>query len=148
LIAQPVTINMRQLMLTFVFMLPAIAQAGPWCLMLDENMGCSFESSEACYLVAGRQGGNCMPNPLEAGVTGDKAWCVITSNMRRCTYPFQSRCTRAAEQLNGGCVQNTEKLLEAGQFNDLIGVSKYTDVSAANGCKGDLACEAALSAVQ
>jgi len=137
---------MRQLMLTIVFMLPAIAQAGPWCLMLDENMGCSFASSEACYLVAGKQGGNCIPNPLEAGVYGEKAWCVITSNSRRCIYPFQTRCAEVAARLNGGCVPNTEKLLETAELNDLYSsFGKNTDDSLANGCKGDLACEASLS---
>ena len=139
---------MRQLILTLAFMLPAIAQAGPWCLMLDENMGCSFETSNECYLVAGKQGGNCIPNPLEAGVYGEKAWCVVTSNSRRCIYPFQTRCAQVAARLNGGCVPNTEKLLKAGAFNDLIGAGKYKDTSLSNGCNGDLACEAALSGMQ
>ena len=89
-----------------------------------------------------------MPNPLEAGVTGDKAWCVVTGNMRRCIYPFQTRCAQVAVKLNGGCVPNTDKLLKAGAFNDMLGISKHIEVSLANGCKGDLACEAALTGRQ
>jgi hypothetical protein len=142
---------MRQLMLIIVFMVPAIAQAGPWCLTVDEVMGCSYESSDECYFAAGQRGGNCMPNPREAGVTGARAWCVVTSNMRRCTYVYQPPCARVAQELNGGCVPNTDKLIEKTQnFNTYFGFGSKDeyDVTLANGCAGDLACEAALSGGQ
>jgi hypothetical protein len=139
---------MRQLMLIIVFMVPAIAQAGPWCLTLDEVMGCSYASSDECYRAAGARGGNCMPNPLEAGVSGDRAWCVVSSNMRRCTYYYQQgACTRAARELNGGCVPNTDEMIKNAEAYSFFGFGSKADYDStlANGCKGDLACEASIS---
>ena len=154
-IVQLVTTTMRKLMLIFIFMVPAVAQAdGSWCLLIDEAMNCRFTSSDECYKAAGFKGGNCMPNPKQAGVTGDLAWCVVTSTMRRCTYWFQDRsCIEAARQLNGGCVPNTDKLIEktassVASYGFLVEQKGDYDTSAANACDGDLACEAALATGQ
>jgi hypothetical protein len=136
---------MRQLMLIIVFMLPAIAQAGPWCLTLNEVMGCSYVSSDACYEAAGKRGGNCMPNPREAGVSGEQAWCVLTDNMRKCPFYFQRQCQSYARRVNGACVPNTDMLIKKAELNELYGSENGINAGLSNACDGDLACEARVS---
>jgi len=101
---------MRKFLITAALLLaPALASAGPWCLVKDASENCRFQTAEECYTLSNRQGGYCKPNPREVGVAGRQAYCVITAGRRECNYRSKGRCLQRARQIQGGCVRNTEE---------------------------------------
>jgi len=126
---------MQKILLTLLLMFPAISQAGPWCLVRDENENCRFLLANDCYIaVANSTGGSCRPNYKEMGAQGEAQWCLVTADFRRCTYGFKTACIRAARAVNGGCVENIERAL----FFSGLRKKDFGVVS----CEGDFACEA------
>ncbi len=125
---------MQKILLTLLLMFPAISQAGPWCLIRDENENCRFKLANDCYIaVAHSTGGSCRPNYKEMGVSGDAQWCLVSAQFRRCNYRFKTACIREARAVNGGCVENIEKALFLSDKRKNFGVAS---------CEGDFACEA------
>jgi hypothetical protein len=134
--------TMRKLLLSILLMTPALVQAGPWCLVRDENERCNFLTADDCYVDALAAGGTCRPNYRDPAVIGARPWCVISATTRWCNYYSQQPCLDAARKMNGGCVPNTEqKIAQSSLKNKAAG---FGDV-AADICKGDLACEAKLA---
>jgi len=122
---------MQKILLTLLLMFPAIIQAGPWCLVRDENVNCRFLLADDCYkVVANSTGGSCRPNYREMGAQGEAQWCLVTAQFRNCRYRFKTACIRDARAVNGGCVENIEKAL----------VYRWRGFGEAS-CQGDLACE-------
>ena len=124
---------MQKVFITVLFMLPALAQAAPWCLHLDEKIICNYNTAENCYNVASKSGGSCRPNSVERGMRGNGTYCLVTADFRYCTYYSLRACSRQLEKREpgtAGCVENTEKALEyAGDrkksFSELLRVEGF-----------------------
>ena len=101
---------MRKLLITAALLLaPALASAGPWCLVRDALENCRYLDAESCYEQANTKGGYCKPNPRELGVVGRAPYCVITAGRKECSFRSKGRCLLRARQVQGGCVRNTEE---------------------------------------
>ena len=123
---------MRILTLVFLLLLPAISFADPWCLIRNEAELCRYKTSDACYKVAARDGGDCRENYKEIGISGYGPWCVVTPTYRRCVFYGKKGCIRQARAVGGGCVKNVERDLELALRNKK---------DAGSSSCADLACE-------
>lgn len=106
---------MRKILLSLLLIIPAVSQASPWCLVVDENESCGFSTAEACYAVANVSGGFCRANYKTMGNKGAQKWCVVTATYRSCSYANKEPCLNAARAVDGGCVANLDRKLRAAQ---------------------------------
>ena len=105
---------MRKFVLILLVAFPFVAQAYPWCLMINGMPSCKYVSQKACYSMVDKRGGGgeCRVNPREVGARANGAFCVVTATSRNCRYRTKGRCLANARVLKGGCVPNTDKQLK------------------------------------
>jgi hypothetical protein len=109
-----VLLSMKRVFLTLLLLCPALAQAGQWCLVIDETEFCDFVKPEPCYRAAANRGGSCRPNYKTVGASGGNRWCIVTATSKNCVHRFKLRCVNEARSIKGaGCVENIDLILRS-----------------------------------
>jgi hypothetical protein len=96
----------RHWLLLGSLMLPAAAQAAPFCI---ESQGlkpyCIYYDAGSCQQEANRQGAICSANPDEVHLTPNVGqYCLVTSQLvSLCIYSDRGTCTVDAQRQNGSC---------------------------------------------
>lgn len=89
----------------------AFAQGAPWCVSTQAlPPQCIFYDPRQCQLVAGQQGGVCLPNGNVETVRSELGqYCLVVAGARpACNYVDQNTCNRDATQQGGACVLASE----------------------------------------
>lgn len=101
---------MQRLLLALFLCLPLVAEAGLFCLQIDEKRYCGYETQESCDRAAQSRGLTCSRN-YSAKSNLDYRYCVTSKYGRDCSYRNPKRCRAVAEMRDGGCVENVEFLI-------------------------------------
>ena len=89
----------------------AFAQGAPWCVSTQAlPPQCMFYDPRQCQLVAGQQGGVCLPNSnVQAVRSAQGQYClVIAGAAPACHYVDEGQCDTVARQQGGACVLSSE----------------------------------------
>jgi len=97
----------RRLILLGALVLPAAAQAAPFCISSQAlSPICIYYDANSCQLEANRQGGVCTTNPSEVRLTKNVGqYCLVTSQLvSLCIYSDRGTCAADAARQHGACV--------------------------------------------
>jgi hypothetical protein len=97
----------RRLLLLGSLVLPAAAQAAPFCLSSQAlSPMCIYYDASSCQQEANHQGGICTANPDEVHLTTNVGqYCLVTSQLvSLCIYSDRSTCASDAARQHGACV--------------------------------------------
>jgi hypothetical protein len=89
----------------------AFAQGAPWCVSTQAlPPQCMFYDPRQCQLVAGQQGGLCVPNGNVHAVRSQLGqYCLVVAGATpACNYVDEGTCAREAKQQGGACVLSSE----------------------------------------